>query len=408
MPRDPFLTVVREPSDDQAFLRYVRGLHERAHGRIVVEACPSRSVKTPGKAIALALGKRHGTTGDQKGIAVNDIRNAAWVAAEGVTDIFMLRAHMAARHVRGFADIALSVGARIHYIVQQDVVPREIVELAAEYESETLDQETFRTQWARRSSVPPKRRRGPEYPVLPNVGFPCFVDACRRLLAPNDCERVLRDHAAGLLYARAELEELVVQPDWRLPTFRRLVTGRLLRDLGERAGEAGEVVVKLRAVEQAAFELGWLLRVAPEAVHRFVDRRSLRGPATADALRIYSATHVPAAAALHMATGFDPDSIRFLKLSGVHDSRDSLGRRWSTPDDLKPFILAQLLARRLQGAGDQDALFVGKTGRGVGPAMIAKALRNVTLETGLPLSSYWTDQHGGHELAAGAFSMEAL
>ncbi len=404
MPRDGVVAVVHDPVDDVERLRFVQRLHDPADGRLVISLVKSRSSIAVSRMVLAALGKTLGATGAYKGAGPARAEACVWMAAEPISDLFVLRAHFAPQQTTSLIHLALQAGCRVWLIDQQPTLPDRHLEALEDYGGAIVSFEAFQEQWrhSSASAAAPAAASGP-YPPVPRAPFLVFERACRLLLRDADLDRVLADYARMRARVRDALTEGADAAAERLrhvsydrqPLELYFAAERLLSEIAQ-CLDRDEIAVRARALQHAAYDLNLYLDLDPDAVAP-IQRRAARldDPSAADGLRIYRSTRYPATVIALTATGSSHINVGALLLADVASDGAAIAGT-PVPAHLQRFIRAHLFFRRLQGGRDDDAfLNVGRPRHQA--RTFGTLLKRVALDTGLPVADYWTDRTASYE-----------
>lgn len=338
------------------------------------------------------LGKVRDITGAGKLVGLNWELLAAWSLARGIEHFIIVDAQWLPRPVLEDVIGLCAVTQTTLWLVAQQPVDDEYVEALADWPTEPaklIELEVVLTT-PRRSGP-----RAPEpFPTVPADNFTSFrSEACRRL-TPDAFEIVDARFRSAFARALAWIDER------RGEAVDELSLLAHIRSELHTCVSADEMLTVLRGVQVAAFRRGWLLSFDLPRLVATVERASeaaVRSPLTWRRLEAYREPYRGAACAL-VACELGLETLGRVRLEEVVDG----GRvvRIAEPDGVRAvelpaganlFLRAQVIYRRIQGAGPGDLLFA--TEQGPIPAKrLADSVRAPVTELGVPIYSQIVDR----------------
>jgi len=396
---DPRIHVVFEPSDRAESEQLLRSLGDLRAGRLLVQvSADGRNLEWLAKDVAIGLGKDVDLSGSGRNAQESWERVMAWVAGERVEHILVSRAHHLDRHRwELLIELASLSGSSLWLVVQVGVLNRNLRETVRDWPCRSLGFDEF-VALQRAAYLPsqaPPGTGGAAFPTVPDDDFTSFRSSCRGLLAPAAFAVV----DGVFLQVRSQTGDwLRAQPSRDEEGIAGYLGGLL------RAGSIHEQVTRLRGAQTAFFWAGFKVRVDIErltAVSGMDTQREIDESA-ARKLRLYLHPTY-AAVGLIAAMGVGPHQLVAATMADVDEDGSTVrmgGHFHSIPVFARDILRAHLAQRWLQGAGDDNILFVapGRTEFArQGPYSTAPLgwrgakhrLRMITQETGLALTSYW-------------------
>jgi hypothetical protein len=367
MPADPDhvprVQVVFDPADTRRLVEAVSSLADLSAGRAVCHAFPvGSSLYGLGVALLLGVGKRFDAAQVER-VQSRCWRLAEiWLAAEGIRDLFILRAHiLGARQWNALLELATTRRVRLWLVVHRSGLRPTQQATLAETPATTLGAAEFLARWAETSPV---NRPGDadEFPQVPADDFPTFRATCRRLLDPASFMRVdtvyRRAFSAAHRWVRAQTA------NWhdRYSGIDAEAVGAFVRDLTAPSASPGETLVRLRGVQAALFLHGMLVTVdlRSRAMIGVTELRPTLSAAVADRLRAYCTPWWTAEAALVLLAEPPPGALSGMQIKDVaHDGAWVTidGQQVSVPRYARSLVLAQRIDRceQLDRAGEHTA-----------------------------------------------------
>jgi hypothetical protein len=360
---DPRLHVVNDKDDLAENARFVSSLEDLDGGRVVVNITPDgRNLDWLAADIERGLGKNPHVSGTGRNANDRWTRIHAWLLGGGIESLFISRIQLLdGRRLKPVIDLALACGVDLWLLAQQDPLPKTIRQLLEDWPVEEVSVAGFRKKWRRRSTTKPKADAGSvltaTFPGVPHDEFVLFRAACRDLLTPADFKTVDR----ALQVAASEVADWLQSQD----AIREEEVGRLVRDLVAPCRGLDEAITRLRGAQVAFFWRRYLLKLDVDRIVAAyaIEEKSELNSTTAVHLRSYAATRYPAAAALALATDWSPLEVSSIAIAdvGVDAKSMSLSGFGDLPDEAARLVTPHLVHRLLDGASDDDPLFVMHT-----------------------------------------------
>lgn len=308
-----------------------------------------------------------------------------WLEAEETRNLIVTRAHLLAP-----ADWHTLLGATedrpvaLWLVVHEPAVRGEHRAALRETRWETASTDDLRDRLARLPNEPEATQALEEetadYPTVPAAGFPFFVTACGERLDDPQRRCVLRSYFDAADATRRWLEQRQQATSSEILNF--------LWHLTAPCATASAAITRLRAAQGQLFLAGLLLGVDLDAFAAYHDTRpgAWLSDATATLLRSYAEPRPAALGAIATLTGLGPDALRELDLGHISaDARELIGGH-PIPERARALIRAQLIARRAEGADQDDALFASAdTQQRVSSQALAAQLARISYQTGLQL-----------------------
>jgi hypothetical protein len=357
---DPRLYVVCDKDDLAENAAFVASLHGVDARRVVVSITPDgRNLDWVAADIERCLGKNPHVSG--AGRKTNDrwTRIHSWLIGGGIESLFISRIQLLdGRRLKPLIDLALACGVNLWLMSQQDPLPRTIRELLEEWPVEEVTMADFRKKWRRVSTPKPKADAGQvlsaTFPRVPHDEFVLFRAACRDLLAPKDFKIVDR----AFQTTAAEVVDWLQSQD----AIGEEEVGRLVRDIVAPCRTQDEAITLLRGAQVAFFLHRYLLKLDIDRIVAAyaIEEKSELNHSTAAQLRSYAATRYPAAAALALATDWSPLEVSSIAIAdvGVDATSMSLAGFGDLPDEAAGLVTPHLVHRLLDGASEDDPLFI--------------------------------------------------
>jgi hypothetical protein len=357
---DPLLHVVYDKDDLAENARFVSSLDDLDGGRVVVNITPDgRNLDWLAADIERGLGKNPHVSGAGRNANDRWTRIHAWLVGGGVESLFVSRIQLLdGRRLKPVIDLALACGVDLWLVAQQDPLPRTIRGLLEDWPVEEVSVSDFRKRWRRSSTSKAKADAGtvltPTFPRVPHDEFVLFRAACRDLLMPTDFKIVDRAFQASA----AEVADWLQSQD----AIGEEEVGRLVRDIVAPCRGLDEALTRLRGAQVAFFWRRYLLKLdADRIVAAYaIEEKSELNRTTAAQLRSYAATRYPAAAALALATDWSPLEVSSIAIAdiGVDATSMSLAGFGDLSDEAAKLIAPHLVSRLLDGASEEDPLFI--------------------------------------------------
>jgi hypothetical protein len=387
--------LVHEADDDRdalTFLRSLRGPRER----VVCELTP-RNAKTRGSLdwlvndLLRALGKDTGL-GARNAQAAYDAL-IAWLVADDVEDLVIVRAHaLSAGAWSTLTELAALADARLWLMYQQPKLARGHREWCESFAPTELDFSAFKQRWG----VVPKRSASPTpavvpFPAVPQTDFLLFRAEARELLTADEFKLVNKSYRDAMEKTQAWLDDAETPDADALAAY--------LHDLTADCASTAEALTRLRAAQATMFVRGWWTIIdARVFIAAQADAHLSFDDATASALRRFLSPQYAAAATLALTANATYTALAGLKLSDVETDGARVrlgGRDWQLDASARPLLRAQVIARVVDGACDDDPLFGDRTACDPAAPASARALRkslDKAREVGVRCTRNWNSQ----------------
>lgn len=339
--------------------------------------------------VLFSLGKSPHVTG---GARTDDGELAipvAWLLARHTREIILIDAPQLPWSVaQQLIEFASGVGARLWLIAHHNRTEVHD-DLADDWDAACIDLDEFDRIW-HRPDKPTVRRAIPGQELrrsrLPGSSALSFRADCRRTLSPRRFEQLDAIYRSQLAAARSHFTDQA-----REGRLNHEAVAAYLRRVLRAIRPVDDLVVATRAIEAAAIPAGYCIDVEVPVLINAAERNPRPGRYTladAAALDVYGRPQTTAVCALAMCE-VPPNTIAQLTLADVADD----GSCVTTPDgpadipaDVRPLLLAQLLARRIDGGTDRDLLLTTAAGRPVRLNWISRTVKIAELETGVRLA----------------------
>lgn len=360
---DPRIHLVYDTDDLAENARFVSALEDLDGGRVVVNITPDgRNLDWLAADIERGLGKSPHVSGAGRNANDRWARIHAWLVGGGVESLFISRIQLLdGRRLKPLIDLALACGVDLWLIAHQDPLPKTIRQLLEDWPVEEVSVAVFRKKWRRsatpKSSVGAGSIPSASFPRVPHDEFVLFRAACRDLLTSKDFKIVDRVFQA----AAAEVTDWLQTQD----AIREEAVVRLTRDLVAPCRGLDEAITRLRGAQVALFWHRYLLKLDVDRIVAAyaIEEKSELNNTTVRQLRSYAATRYPAAAALALATDWSPLEVSGISIAAVEaESKSmSLAGFGELPDEAARLVTPHLVHRLLDGASEEDPLFVMHT-----------------------------------------------
>ncbi len=382
-----------------------------AAGRLGISARPRmRRVSWLATDIVAALGCRQDVAGAGRPGDTDTLTTAAWLQTHRIRHLYVQFAwdssHPALAAAAGFAQLA---GVTL-WLVGDSPYTEQHAHVLAEFGVQEWAGQEFLDHWnhlldtedkpAREERATSDQDAGGGWPArLPDDDFTTFRAACRDRLTTAQFTLVNARFRAAHHDATVGLVPLLSKPtenqaededesDPPVARFEKSVAG-WLAEHWETAACVAEFQVIVRAAQVAAFGAGYLLQVNLDQLigtATTTPRRAQRSPETWALLRAYPQPYRAATCAL-TAAGMGLASITDLSVQDYDAVRgvvvDKEGTRFVVEPAARIFVEAQQTVRRLEGATEQDLLFVNPNdGRRFQPRALAATVRLARRELG--------------------------
>jgi hypothetical protein len=398
---DPRVTVVFEPQDRPQSEALLRSLGDVAAGRLLIEATAvHRNLDWLMKDVATGLGKDIELSGTGRNAQDSWEQVVAWVAAEQVRHIIVSRAHHLDR--RGWAlmvELSCLCGSALWFVAQTGDLGRSLRKACLDWPCRSIQFDDFariHQAVAVSSASAPPPTDTPRFPRVPDDDFTSFRASCRAMLDADSFATIDATFIEAYSTTDRWLRERPEPRENEIADF----LGRFLE-----SSWIDEQVTCLRAAQAAFFWAGWKVQIDIERLSamlaldtfRHLDQGSVR------LLRLYLPTTY-AAIGLIASLGVGPQHLADLTIADISSDGSSIRvrqHRHPIPDLARGILRAHLGLRRLRGAADEDALFVGAEKRELNLhgwhsasarmhwRAVRARLRTITAETGLAVTSHW-------------------
>ncbi|MBW0093821.1 hypothetical protein I4I73_04800 [Pseudonocardia sp. KRD-184] len=337
--------------------------HDLGHGVAVCHLTPGPAgLSVLGEDVLVALGKR------PSGPAAEGVSRRAWelaglwLRAEQVRHLVVLRAQLLpTTRWRELAELTAAAGTRLWLVTNEP--GRDTAERGR--------------PWRVALSLLPTPATAVtgKFPEVPDVEFPLFRTAARRLLDPAGFARVDEVYRTTLAQAHD------VARGWARPgTAGRPVDARHGAAVLQRhtidATSTAEVLTRVRAVQAGFFTAGLFLQLPPRPGLSAV-RVSLTprlDPTDIDRIRGLCSPSAAAVLAIAAATGLRAGALQSVRLREVHDTGPDQhlvadGTLYRLPTSVAGLVRAAVIERHAQLAGEpapgpglgEGALFIGSS-----------------------------------------------
>lgn len=233
--------------------------------------------------------------------------------------------------------------------------------------------------------APPSSTTAPVFPRVPTDNFLTFRAEARRHLTPDDFTLV------DEVYRRVARETTLWLETTTDPVTETTVLGFIRQQLW-RAATYGEMIVRVRAVQVAAFLAGWYVQADPHRLLTTLDivsRAAIHNEDTWRRLRAYREPYRAAACVL-AALECSTDQMLAVTLDDITTDGSHIvidGETKPVPAGADLFVRAQLAQRRIHGATGTDLLMADDNGP-YRDRMLVEAVRNPAIEVGVALLSH--------------------
>jgi hypothetical protein len=394
-----FVVIDHDDSPEGAAFLHALGDLKQRRAVCVVRPGGRDQLQPLAREVLTALGKRHDREGSARDASDDWRRAIAWVAAEDVDDLIVVRAQLLSRR-RWEALIAAAAisGCRLWLLVQGRRLSRSERETVRDWPCRVLPFDDFAARWPGAGTLLPSApaAEGTTFPQPPDSDFPVFRSDCRELLEPSEFAVIDTEMCETVRTTETWFARVGVVDEAGFSDF--------LRSLLSDAQNAHQAFVRLRAAQVAGFKAGWLIKVDTE---RFVltseaSRQARVDRALADALRTYTNTKHAAAALLTALCHLSPEALSKLTIGAATDGTavELAPARIAVPSFAQAILRAHLYQRALAGGGPSNPLFASDegptSGRPMTPNALRRALKAVARDTGNRL---WAEYHTGDQLS---------
>jgi hypothetical protein len=388
----------------------------------VCRAAPEADPAQLARDVLRAVGKRYDVSDSPRRADQLWPRAAVWLSAEEVHELVVIRAHLlpagSVADLCAAAHEAMHLSLFVHGIAMPEAISGAVT---------TLEEPIVRITDLDATEVPSPLRQGliqggvgtvalrdldgfarairptaarpratlPARPLpsLPRDDFPFFLEACDRILSPEDSKRADRIVAEGRRTADRWLEGHVSwgAPEPRRPSRERTLA--FLRSLSD-CEDSEEALARMRGAQIALFFDDLLVEIdAPAfvAAHRAVRREISRLDHHAIALlRAHSSPTIASAGVLALCAGAGSRLLATLKIGDLtQDGSEARvdGRVVSVPEPARSMIRAQLRSRHMEEARPEDAFFMSsaRPGHGAAASALRRIVERVGAQTGLAM-----------------------
>ena len=396
--------VLADPGDSPGCVAGLSARHSLGRGVAVCLPQPG-----PGSAPALtgdlliALGKFPGALAaghlSRRGLELAGL----WLRAEQVHDLVVLRAdRLPARCWTSLAALAAAAGTRLWLVVHQAAAsPGQLAVLALVTGRPPAGPRPWR---AALTILPGPGNTDPAFPAVPDVEFPLFRAAARRLLDPAAFAHV--DAIYLDTRARARACAALLRHEGTAASVGERAAA-VLQQLTIDAASTGEVLTRMRAAQAGLFAEGLLLDPSVHAARGWRNNQPRLDDATVTRLRGLADPAAAAAITLTRATGMRPDQLGALRCCDVSDSEAGLSVRtrgvtYRLPARAAGPVRAAVLDRA--GIGDvtanREPLFTGAAGAPMTGRQLHKLCSQGATWAGVTLSCSpcWLPDHAVTDL----------
>jgi hypothetical protein len=388
--------VLADPGDSPGCVAGLSARHDLGRGVAVCLPQPG-----PGAATALAgdlliaLGKFPGALAAEHLSRRGHQLAGLWLRAEQVQDLVVLRAdRLPARCWTTLAALTADAGTRLWLVVHRAAAaPGQLAALAPAAGRPPPVLRPWRAALAFLPDPGPDNSGGPAFPAVPDVEFPLFRAAARRLLDPA---------------AFAYVDAVYLDTYARAGACAGLLRGRgTAASVGERAAavfqqltidaaSAGEVLTRVRAAQAGLLAQGLFLDLDLPAARAWKNSQPCLDDVTVTRLRGLADPAAAAAVTLTRATGMRLDQLGALRCCDMSDGDAGLqvrtrGVTYRLPARAAGPVRAAVLDRHPADAGDvtanQEPLFTGATGAPMTARQLRKLCDQGAVHAGVTSSS---------------------
>jgi len=398
---EALLHLVSDPDDAIDGLRLVESLVEVDTHRVLVRLTPGGyGLRSLSADIAESLGRRSRTYPIARSDAESWAQLAAWLIAEEINEIFVVRAHlMSTPQCERLIGLACVSGARLWLVAQADPLPLAMRRAATLWPMERFSMNEFQEKWqgtldaTRAKSSTSQRSEPPLFPEVPHDDFSTFWHSARALLEPDDFAVFDRKFREALQETRRWIRTHGSSLDEEsVAAFLRALLGRV--------GDRNEALTTLRAAQVALFTKWVYVKADIDRLVGGLFSAPPRCLSNEAASRLRSLPHAreAALAAVALATPLEPAQIQALRLNSVSVDGAKVVRRdmqYAIPPSGAQLLRAHRLTRLFHGARERDQLFGYSRERDRGELTqkgIRALMRTVSRETGLFLAPHWTSR----------------
>lgn len=384
--------VLWDPDDTSECVTALDARHDLGVGVVVCHPSPATaSTAVLGEDILVALGKRPG------GPAVEGLNGRRWelarlwLAGERVQHLVVLRAHLLPATLwHSLVELTAATTTTLWLVIHQPGLLGEHRDALALHGYPGML--PVRPWQATLDGLPePTSVRSP-FPTVPDVEFPLFRAAARRVLAPDAFARVDEVYRASFLAAREEAQR------WNRPSGEPLTVGpgeaaALLQRHTISAASHEEFRTRTRALQAGFFTAGLLLHLQLwSRKHPYALGLGLRlGDGTVARLRGLCSPSVAAALTLHRALGLEVRALHSLRLRDVLDTGPDLlvaagGHHYRVPARAAGAVRATVMQRyaQLDRSGSATTwLFAGGVGAATTKACLQRRIDRAAAYTGV-------------------------
>jgi hypothetical protein len=379
----PLIFRVIDEEDDYATMRVLQDVARLDRGRILVSPTPDGrgGLHWIARDVLASMGKRADFAGAGRNANETWLRCHLWAAAEGVTDVFVARAHLLApANLTRLMQFGSATGASV-WLIQHAVVPRRAQEAVLDgWGPHDLTVDEFVHEWSQQVEPASDGIESHPFPEVPRDEFTSFRASCRALLPRSDFRRVDELFTETVRTTEQRLRGAAARRDELLAVAR------------EHCGATAcfeEALTRLRGIQVAAFRSGLLMRVdlASAAAGWSTTGQPISEGEMTRRVRWYADPRRAAVAAVASTGALGPAEIAAMTVGSALAAIDPEASGPSLPRAIRPLVAVQVLSRSFDGAGADDPLFIGEDGDGhrvaATPRGIQRLLRHVTRETGL-------------------------
>jgi len=400
--------VLTDPGDSPGCVAGLTARHDLGRGVVVCLPQPG-----PGAAPALAgdlliaLGKFPGALAAEHLSRRGGELAGLWLRAEQVQDLVVLRAdRLPARCWTSLAALTADAGTRLWLVVHRAATaPGQLAALAPPAGRPPAVLRPWQAALAFLPGPGPGNGGDPVFPTVPDVEFPLFRAAARRLLDPAAFASV--DAVYLDTYARARACAGLLRGRGTAASAGERAAA-VLQQLTIDAASAGEVLARMRAAQAGLLAQGLFLDLDLPAARAWNNSKPRLDDATVTRLRGLAGPAAAAAVTLTRATGMRPDQLGALRCGDVSDGDAGLqvrtrGVTYRLPARAAGPVRAAVLDRHRAGAGDATAhpepLFTGATGAPMTARQLHKLCSQGAIRAGITLSfPRWLPDHAVTDL----------
>ena len=385
--------------------------HPDALNRPVVAIVPDHQLNSRVgiQHLLFALGKDPHVTGAVYKDAGNLDLAAAWLLARETREIIVRDADVAAASfLRTLVELAVGVGARIWLIAHSNREDK-LDSIAELWDGDRISLDTFDQWWARPEGRLPRARRMPPTPVS------CDLPYSAALMFRADCRRMLPIERFAEVDALYVTEHTTARTGFaqRIENGESFTHEKLLHHLRARIREQNEpweVLTVARAIEAAALWFGFDVDIDQHQLMNAAERNPRIGRLGREEFAAFDAYSRPSwcASVALTACEIPLGSICDMTVGDISDDGSTVkhgSEIVEIPETLRPYLVAQLLIRRFEGATDDSPALTTKWGTQATTTWVSRVAKVAEVECGVrlfrpradrrrPNAAEWGTAHG--------------